>query len=401
MLGLVGIKKNIDISIREKLSIISSKKEEYLKKLLCEFEEAIILSTCNRTEIYVNYSCREEEVLDKVFNNLNWDLSLKEYVFLMDEKSTIKHIFQVSSGYHSKIKGESQILGQVKEAYRDSYNIKGAVKSLGRLFESAISCGKKFIAKAKLYEIPVSSISIAVNKLLELKCEKVMVLGYGHMGKLAIKYLLQSSCEEIVLVLRDISKANDISDKKVKIINFKEKNKYINSMDGIISCTSAPHPVVLKEDIIKTGNKIYCFDLAVPRDIHKDVLSLERIIGYNIDEISKIDDNNKLLRNERMKEYEYIVNDSIKEYMNWLEVRKLSPIIKDIKENGNRVYKKRLKTYINKKKEIDESELVEKLLKSITNLYTNRAIEILKEERLKGSEKECLQIIRKIFIEEI
>ena len=102
-----------------------------------------------------------------------------------------------------------------------------------------------------------------------------------------------------------------------------------------------------------------------------------------------------------MKEYEYIVNDSIKEYMNWLEVRKLSPIIKDIKENGNRVYKKRLKTYINKKKEIDESELVEKLLKSITNLYTNRAIEILKEERLKGSEKECLQIIRKIFIEEI
>lgn len=221
------------------------------------------------------------------------------------------------------------------------------------------------------------------------------------MGKLAIKYLLQSSCEEIVLVLRDISKANDISDKKVKIINFKEKNKYINSMDGIISCTSAPHPVVLKEDIIKIGNKIYCFDLAVPRDIHKDVLSLERIIGYNIDEISKIDDNNKLLRNERMKEYEYIVNDSIKEYMNWLEVRKLSPIIKDIKENGNRVYKKRLKTYINKKKEIDESELVEKLLKSITNLYTNRAIEILKEERLKGSEKECLQIIRKIFIEEI
>ena len=172
-------------------------------------------------------------------------------------------------------------------------------------------------------------------------------------------------------------------------------------MDGIISCTSAPHPVVLKEDIIKTGNKIYCFDLAVPRDIHKDVLSLERIIGYNIDEISKIDDNNKLLRNERMKEYEYIVNDSIKEYINWLEVRKLSPIIKDIKENGNRVYKKRLKTYINKKKEIDESELVEKLLKSITNLYTNRAIEILKEERLKGSEKECLQIIRKIFIEEI
>lgn len=400
MLGLVGIKKNTDISTREKLSIISSKKEEILKELLCEFDEVVILNTCNRTEVYINYSCKEDLVIDKVFMKLNWDISLKKYVFLMDEKNTIKHIFQVSSGYHSKIKGESQILGQVKDAYRDSCKISGVTKSLGRLFECATACGKKFRAKAKLYEIPVSSISIVVNKLLELKCKKVMVLGYGHMGKLAIKYLLQSNFEEIILVLRDISKANDISDKRLKIINFKEKNKYINYMDGIIACTSAPHSVVLENDIMKTGNKIYCFDLAVPRDIDKEVLKLERIEGYNIDEISKIDDKNKVLRMERMNQYEYIINDSINEYIKWLELRKLSPEIKKIKENAERVYKRRLKTYINKSKDINESELVEKLLKSITNLYSNRAIEILKEEKLKGSEKECLQIIKKIFAQE-
>lgn len=400
MLGLVGIKKNTDISTREKLSIISSKKEEILKELLCEFDEVVILNTCNRTEVYINYSCKEDLVIDKVFMKLNWDISLKKYVFLMDEKNTIKHIFQVSSGYHSKIKGESQILGQVKDSYRDSCKISGATKSLGRLFECATFCGKKFRAKAKLYEIPVSSISIVVNKLLELNCKKVMVLGYGHMGKLAIKYLLQSNFEEIILVLRDISKANDISDKRVKIINFKEKNKYINYMDGIIACTSAPHSVVLENDIMKTGNKIYCFDLAIPRDIDKEVLKLERIEGYNIDEISKIDDKNKVLRMERMNQYEYIINDSINEYIKWLELRTLSPEIKKIKENAEKVYKRRLKTYINKSKNIDESELVEKLLKSITNLYSNRAIEILKEEKLKGSEKECLQIIKKIFAQE-
>jgi len=400
MLGLVGIKKNTDISTREKLSIISSKKEEILKELLCEFDEVVILNTCNRTEVYINYSCKEDLVLDKVFMKLNWDISLKKYVFLMDEKNTIKHIFQVSSGYHSKIKGESQILGQVKDAYRDSCKISRATKSLGKLFECAIACGKKFRAKAKLYEIPVSSISIVVNKLLELKCKKVMVLGYGHMGKLAIKYLLQSNFEEIILVLRDISKANDISDKRVKVINFKEKNKYINYMDGIIACTSAPHSVVLENDIMKTGNKIYCFDLAVPRDIDKEVLKLERIEGYNIDEVSKIDDKNKVLRIERMNQYEYIINNSINEYIKWLELRKLSPEIKKIKENAEKVYKRRLKTYINKSKNIDESELVEKLLKSITNLYSNRAIEILKEEKLKESEKECLEIIKKIFAKE-
>ncbi|MCI6191077.1 MAG: glutamyl-tRNA reductase, partial [Clostridium sp.] len=132
----------------------------------------------------------------------------------------------------------------------------------------------------------------------------------------------------------------------------------------------------------------------------KEVLKLERIEGYNIDEISKIDDKNKVLRMERMNQYEYIINDSINEYIKWLELRKLSPEIKKIKENAERVYKRRLKTYINKSKDIDESELVEKLLKSITNLYSNRAIEILKEEKLKGSEKECLEIIKKIFTKE-
>ena len=243
MLGLVGIKKNTDIFIREKLSIISNKKEEILKKLLCEFDEVVILNTCNRTEVYINYSCKEDLVLDKVFMKLNWDISLKKYVFLMDEKNTIKHIFQVSSGYHSKIKGESQILGQVKDAYRDSCKISGATKNLGRLFECATFCGKKFRAKAKLYEIPVSSISIVVNKLLELKCKKVMVLGYGHIGKLAIKYLLQSNFEGIILVLRDISKANDIS---------------------------------------KTKNTIYYIEIAVPRDSDKEVLKLEKIERYNI-----------------------------------------------------------------------------------------------------------------------
>ena len=80
MLGLVGIKKNTDISTREKLSIISSKKEEILKELLCEFDEVVILNTCNRTEVYINYSCKEDLVLDKVFMKLNWDISLKKYV---------------------------------------------------------------------------------------------------------------------------------------------------------------------------------------------------------------------------------------------------------------------------------------------------------------------------------
>ena len=181
-LGLIGLKKNIDISIREKFSLGGKRKDEKLKALLEEFEEAVILSTCNRTEIYISHNLEDDELIDKVFDILEYDKSLKEYVFIKEDSSTIRHLFRVGCGFHSKILGEDQILGQIRDAYMDSFIIDGASKNLGRMFESAIACGKKFRTEAKLYEIPVSSVSIVVDKFINLNLKKIMVLGYGEIG---------------------------------------------------------------------------------------------------------------------------------------------------------------------------------------------------------------------------
>lgn len=401
MLGLIGVKKDIDISIREKFSIKITKKLEKIEKLLEEFKEVVVLDTCNRTEIYIDYHSDTQEVVNKVFEILEWDESLKQYTFFKNEESTIKHLFEVSCGYHSKIKGEDQILGQIKTAYKESLDIKGTSKVLGRLFESAIACGKKFRNEAKLYEIPVSSISIVANKFIEMNCKKIMILGFGEIGQLAVKYFLQNQFQEIYLVLRDLSKAADLEDAKIKLLTFEEKNKYINEVDGIVGCTSAPHPVVFKEDLNEIGNKLYCFDMAIPRDIDKNVLELERVEAYNIDEISKIDDENKVLRAEKMKEYRYLIDDAIEEYKEWIKVRNISNKIREIKENGYEIYKRRLKTFNNKKNgSEDDNKLVGVLLKSTSDVYINRAIELLKEEKLKGCERECLRIINRIFAAE-
>lgn len=328
------------------------------------------------------------------------DISLEEFVFFKDEKSTIKHVFEVACGYHSKIVGEDQILGQLRDSYMESLKLKASSKELGRLFQNAISCGKKFKTCSKLYEIKVSSVSIVVSKLKDLKCKKVMVIGYGEIGKLSVRYLLEGDFETIYLVLRNKEKVQNINDDRLKILSFKEKNKYINHVDSIIGCTSAPHRVVLKDDINIQNKKLYCFDMAVPRDIQKSVKDIEGIELYNIDEISKIDDKNKKLRIERMKEYRYIVDDSINDFNEYLKIRNISKDIKEIKDNGIEVSKRRLSTYKNKNKGNDEGELVYKLINSVTNLYTNRAIEILKEEEIKGSGEECLRILKKIFMKE-
>lgn len=397
-LGLIGIKKNINIAIREKFSISDKRKNEALGLLLKEFDEAIILNTCNRTEIYVNHNLSEGELIKIIFSIFKWNQELRDYIFYKEGNFVTKHIFQVACGYHSKITGENQILGQIKGAFNNSLKIKGANKILGRLFQDAIACGKKFRTEAKLYEIPISSISIVINKFIEMKCKRVMVLGYGEVGSLAIKYLLQNNFQEIYLVVRDIGKVQDLKDNRIRVIDFKEKNKYINNVDGIISCTKAPHTVINKGEVHNEGNKLYCFDMAVPRDIDEEVLLLDRVCSYNIDEISKIDDKNKRLRLLRMEENKWVIDKGIIDFNNWMKLKEISPFIKEIKENSEKIYKKRIKTYHNKKKEALDSKLVEVLIKSTSDFYLNRAIDLLKEEKFKGCEEECMEILRKIFL---
>ena len=177
MLGLIGIRKNVDIKIRERLSITLSRQSKAIKELNKVYEEVVIISTCNRTEIYLSDCLGSEYEIRKIFEILDWDISFLEYTFYLEGEDVAKHLLEVVCGFHSKILGEDQILGQVKLAYELSLEHKAIHTKLLRLFEEAISCGKKFRTESKLYEIPVSASSIAVNKVEEFGARSVMVLG--------------------------------------------------------------------------------------------------------------------------------------------------------------------------------------------------------------------------------
>jgi glutamyl-tRNA reductase len=141
MLGLIGIKKGVDVSIREKLVISPRTKDLISNSLKNITDEFVILSTCNRTEIYFKGEDIDKEL---IFEILNWDKSLLEYVFYIEGENAVKHLFELACGFHSRILGEDQILGQIRDAYLESVE-KGYINSvLIRLFEDAISCGKRF-----------------------------------------------------------------------------------------------------------------------------------------------------------------------------------------------------------------------------------------------------------------
>lgn len=398
MIQLLGIRKNIGVKIREKLAISQKKREEYTKKLLEYFDEVVILSTCNRTEIYFNGSLKEEEGLKKIFEILGWDIELKEACFYLEEKGAVRHLMEVICGFHSRILGEDQILGQIKEAYFSAYKI-GAVKNeLQRLFQEAITCGKKFRTEGKLYEIPVSSASIAVNEAIKKGAKNIMLIGYGEVGKLVLKYALSNNINELNLIVRNVEKIQGIEDKRVKVINYQEGRKIINDMDAVISCTSAPHLIIEKEHINEEGKKLIIFDLALPRDIDEKIKDFKRIELYDIDDISLMDDENKKIRKERMEEFRSIINKYIDDYLNWKSIKEISPIIQKIKENSNDIVEKRKTTLKNKCNDKKDIEIANRLIKSTSDYYVNRAIEVLKEEKLKGQEEECIRILEKIFI---
>lgn len=398
MLQLIGIKKHVDIHIREKLTLLPQKRNIVLERLALEFEEVVIVSTCNRTEIYINDNKDINIYLSHIFNIIEWDEEYLNYCFVAYSNLVSKHLFEVSCGFHSRILGEDQILGQIKDAYNISLKMKCIKGELQKLFEDALSCGKKFRTESKLYEIPVSSSSIAVTKAYEHNVKRLMVIGYGEVGKLVIKYALSNNFNEIFLVVRDKEKAREIDKSKVKVLDFNEKNKYINYVDGIISCTSSSHLIIHKKDIDSLGNNLVIFDLAVPRDVDKELKSLTRVKLYDIDDIGILDNENKKIRKDRMKQNKNIVERYYNEFNNWLSVREISKNIKSIKENESIVIQDRVNSFKNKCKSKADIILVETLIKSTSDYYVNRAIETLKEAKLNGSDEECLRIIEKIFM---
>ena len=394
MLGLIGIKKGVDVSIREKLVISPRTKDLISNSLRNITDEFVILSTCNRTEIYFKGQGIDKEL---IFEVLNWDKSLLEYVFYIDGESAVKHIFELACGFHSRILGEDQILGQIRDAYLEGVEKGYIFSELMRLFEEAISCGKRFRSDTKLYEIPVSSSSIAVNKVIESKAEKLMVMGYGTIGKLVIKYALGTELKEINIVVRDKSKVEKITDQRVNILTYNEARERLNEMDGLISCTAASHLVVEKYHINKEGKNILLIDLAMPRDIDPQLQNYERVQLLDIDKIGKLDDENKHLRVERMQKNKYIIDKYIKEYMNWLNLRCVTNYIKEFKDSGDFIVSHRVKSFENKCKNKEDAKLAEILIKSTADYYITRAITVLKNEKAKGREEQCLRILMEIF----
>ncbi|EDS76229.1 glutamyl-tRNA reductase [Clostridium botulinum C str. Eklund] len=389
-LAVIGINyNNTPIDIREKVSFSKSQKYKACSYLIEKgINEIIIVSTCNRSEIYI-CSDKIDDHINRVidfYESFFQVQSVAEYIFIKKDKEAISHIYNVTAGLDSMILGEDQILGQVKEALSYSMENKFSRKILNKLFREAITSAKKIKSKLKISETPISMVYIAV-KLLEknmggLKGKKACIIGAGEMGRLALKHLINEELDEIFVANRTYNNVIDLLHEfpKIKPIEYEKKYEVLNKVDILITATSAPHLIIKKEQLENIKQELYIMDLALPRDVEKTAGDIENIYLYDVDDFKNISENNKMKR----EELSLIAKDSIDLYVNefnqWMKSLKVDNTIKDLNNRCSDIKDEYL-GYITKKIDLNErdKEILEKMLFGALKKVVKEPILNLKE----------------------
>lgn len=409
-IAVIGVNhNNTPIEIREKVAFSETKKIEAINYLLdMEMEEVIILSTCNRSEIYIvskDINTSVENVKQFYCDYFKINL-IKDYFFIKKDQDAVRHIYNVASGLDSIVLGEDQILGQVKDSLQSAMEIGSSKKILNKLFREAITASKEIKSSLGISDIPLSTSYIAIKNLKEelgtLEDKKVLLIGAGKMTLLALKYFEEEKVETVYMTNRTVIKLKDLCKdcKKLKMttLDFKDRYTVMDKVDIIFTATSASHTIIKKEFMPKLNKELYIIDLALPRDVEKDVNDLEFITIYDIDDLKKLSDENLRKREELCNKGKAIIEKSIEEFYKWIDGIKFDPVIKSFNDRCKEIENDTLE-YINRKLNLDcrEKKIIEKMIKSSLKRLVREPINNLKELNKEENANEYIEVINQLF----
>jgi len=335
--------KNSTIQIREKLSYPDdTNMHGCLKKLTSSdvIDEAILISTCNRMEVLC--SCSDiVESTNHIFKHLSQraGISIEELegrADVYDDASALHHIFSVASSLDSMVIGETQIAGQLKDAFRFSHDNGYCGKKLARTMKSAFRCAAKVRNATDISSKPVSMASVAVSKLKslvdDLKGKKALVIGVGEMSDITARHLVNAGAD-VYIMNRTKHKAEALADLcGTKVMDYEKLSTAVNEFDILFTATSSPVPIITDEIVHSCDFDRYWFDLALPRDINYN--TGERINLYVIDDLKIIIDENLNHREDAAKAAHGIIGRAIVEFFESLSALDIEPIIKEIYEKA-------------------------------------------------------------------
>lgn len=392
--------------IRERAVLTDSGKIEMMTTLLDEgIHEVVVLNTCGRSECYIAMS--KEHLIEGIELVKGYYQSLLHteetgYLYQKTGSDAIEHMVQVAVGLDSIVLGEDQIIGQMKNAY-DMAREHGATKRiLNVLFRDAISSAKEIKTALKISEIPLSLSYIGVKLLDEkvgLKGKKVLVVGLGEMGRLALENAVALGAH-VFVTSRNQLKNEEYLSKYPQIcwVDYDEKVEAVKGMDCLISATAAPHTIFTKEDFADTPSKLHILDLSLPRDVDIRVKELEGIELINIDTIQSEAKKNEKKREELILKAHTLVGEQVAVLFKWLEKTKVHETLKDLGTMINDIHSDSME-YLNTKLTISRHEMVviEKTMKSALKRVVRNPILNLKAIEDEKTREQMVDLLSKLF----
>ena len=395
-LTLVGLShKTAPVDIREKLSFPEHVLPEALQVLreYDEIYECLIVSTCNRTEIYAitkKDSKGEDVILDFLMNYHDLDESLSEYLYTKNGEAVVKHLFRVIASLDSMVLGEAQIQHQVKEAYDAAFEAGTTGRVFNELFRRSFTVGKRVRTETEIGEAAVSisyaAIELAKRVFESLEGLTVLVLGAGRMSELALRHLISNGVSKAIIANRTFSRAEDLAGRFDGVaVPFEDRYNHMREADIVVSATSADGYVITKDAITPVATRrpdpLLLIDIAVPRDIDPKCGELSQVFHYDVDALDGIVAANLEERMKSAERAEIIIQEEIRFFEEWLESMEVEPTIAAMRSKAEEIRGAEFERALSRLQDLSNKDIktIERMTQSIVNKMLHEPTQALRE----------------------
>lgn len=397
------------LSVREQIAFNVDTLDSALRDLVGKgaAKEATILSTCNRTEIYCNTRAPADAVDWLADYHRLPAAEFEPYIYRLPQEQAVKHAFRVASGLESMVLGEPQILGQMKQAVRQAEQAGTLGFLLHKLFQRTFSIAKDVRTQtdigANLVSMAAASVKLAERIFPSIAEQRILFIGAGEMIELNAVHFAARNPQYITVANRTLDRAQILARRiNGHAITLNELPEQLAQHDIIVTCTASPLPILGKgmvERALKQRKHrpLFIVDLAVPRDVEKEVVELDDVFLYTVDDLSEVVRDGLDARQGAVKEAEVIIDCGVNEFVHWMESREVVPVIRNLRDNAERQRRHEMEKALRLLAKGDAPEKVlESLSMGLTNKFLHAPTQALNQAQ--SDEREAfLEAVHRIF----
>ncbi|GIM44639.1 glutamyl-tRNA reductase [Collibacillus ludicampi] len=403
------------VEIRERFSLSPSDLSESINLLAQEkaIRERVIISTCNRTEVYavVDHPSDGKRSIQSFLEYISGvrveDFS--PYIYTYVDQDAVRHLFRVACGLDSMILGETQILGQVRDSFlfaqQNGYT--GAI--FNNLFKRAVTVAKRAHTETDIGKNAVSvsyaAVELAKKIFEELTNKTVLIIGAGKMSELTVKHLHSAGARRVLVVNRTLERAKELAIKfRGEAFDMGHLGLALKQADIVISSTGSDHYIVTKPMLteimrLRRGRALFLIDIAVPRDLDPEINKLTNVYLYDIDDLEGVIAVNLQERAKEAEKIGYIIGEEMASFKQWLNTQAVIPLIAALRDKGEQIQRSVMKSLVNKLPDLSERDkwVLEKHTKLIVNQLLHEPIQHVKELALETNSELYLEAFARIF----